>query len=187
MMGKEGVMRLFIAIELTHGMRAELAGLLKELKERSCGGRFVPPENFHVTMHFIGESNDLAGACAAMRDAVRGIRPFELKLGRYGFFDKVSGGKRTGLVEVAGDIRELGILHETLESALSDRGFSRDNKRFKPHITLGRNVEHDELVTEELRSRELTSSMLVTGLTLFESTRVNGRQVYTPLHRESFE
>ena len=179
-------MRLFIAIELPNDMRRELTGLLKALKERSCGGRFVPPENFHITLCFLGESDDVAGAAEAMREAVRGIHKFTLRLGRYGFFDKVSGGRRTGLVEIDGDTAELSLLHETLSSALTDRGFLLDRKRYKPHITLGRNVEHDELVTEELKSFELVSSCEVSSITLFESTRVNGRQVYTPLHRERF-
>lgn len=180
-------MRLFIGIELESDMRRELTRLSKALKERSCGGRFVPPENFHVTLHFIGESDDIAGAVSAMQEAVRGIRPFRLELGEYGFFEKtVSGNHRVSLVDICGDTEELRILHETLEAALSDRGFARDMKRFRPHITLGRSVEHDELVYEELRAMELSSAMTVTGITLFESSKVKGKQVYTPLHRERF-
>lgn len=177
-------MRLFIAIELSNDMRQELAGISKALRERSCGGRFVPTENMHITMHFLGETNDLAGAVKAMEESCRGIRRFELKLGRYGFFEKNGSGGKTSIVNVEGDLEELSILHETLESALADQGFSRDMKRFRPHITLGRSVEHDELVTSELASIPLDATVTVTGLTLFESTRVKGNMVYTPLHRQ---
>lgn len=179
-------MRLFIAVELSNEMRRELAVVSKALRERSCGGRFVPVENMHITMHFLGETNDLAGAADAMREACRGIRPFELKLGRYGFFEKNGSGGKTSIVEVEGELSELSILHETLESALADRGFPRELKKFRPHITLGRSVEHDELVTSELRAMPLEGSVTVTGLTLFESTRVKGNMVYTPLHRQKF-
>lgn len=177
-------MRLFIAIELPKSVKAELSSVLRELKALSCGGRFVPEENTHITMHFIGESNDLNGAVESIREAVRGIRPFVLRLGGYDFFDK--GGRKTSFVSVGGELAELRILHEALECALADRGFSRDFKRFTPHITLGRNVEHDELVTGELKAIALGSSVTVTGLTLFESVRANGRMVYMPLHRENF-
>ena len=54
-------MRLFIAIELPRSFKQELARVQKEVKQVSCGGRVVPQENFHITLHFIGESNDLAG------------------------------------------------------------------------------------------------------------------------------
>ena len=72
-------MRLFIAIELPRSFKQELARVQKEVKQLSCGGRFVPQENFHITLHFIGESDDLAGAVAAMREAVRGIRTLDRK------------------------------------------------------------------------------------------------------------
>ncbi len=180
-------MRLFIGIEVSSDMRRELASVSKALRERSCGGRFVPPENFHITLRFIGESEDLLGAAEAMREAVRGIRPFTLRLGGYGFFEKTdSGNHRVSLVDVKGELEELGILHETLESALADRGFPRDMKRYRPHITLGRSVEHDELTASELRAMELSASMQVKAITLFESVKVKGKQVYNPLHRESF-
>ncbi|MBO4384537.1 MAG: RNA 2',3'-cyclic phosphodiesterase [Clostridia bacterium] len=180
-------MRLFIAIELSDGMRRELALVSRALKERASGGRFVPVDNMHITLRFLGETADLSGAVAAMREACRGIRPFDLKLGGYGYFEKTaSGNHRVSLVTVKGDIGELSVLHETLEAALSDRGFPRDMKRYTPHVTLGRSVEHDELSDAELKKIPLSSGTTVSGITLFESVRVGGRMVYTPLHRERF-
>lgn len=179
-------MRLFIAIEISNDMRGELAGILKTLKERSCGGRFVPVENFHITLHFIGESESPNEAMEAVRETCAEARPFTLSLGRYGFFDKIAGGRRTGVVEIEGELDALNELKDMLETALEAHGFQRDQKRFKPHITLGRNVEHDELVADELRSIPLGASVRVEGITLFESTRVKGRMVYTPLMKEKF-
>lgn len=177
-------MRLFIAIELPRSFKQELARVQKEVKQMSCGGRFVPQENFHVTLHFIGESNDLAGAVAAMREAVRGIRTFTLHLGKYDCFDK--NGSKTSFLAVKGELDELERLYESLQCALYDNGFSRERKRFRPHITLGRNVEHDELVTAELHRLSPNASMTVQGITLFESARQDGKVVYNPLHRERF-
>ncbi|MCR5809583.1 MAG: RNA 2',3'-cyclic phosphodiesterase [Clostridiales bacterium] len=180
-------MKLFIAIEVSGEMKKELNNISKALRERSCGGRFVPPENFHITLRYIGESDDLAGAASAMREACRDIRPFRLSLGSYGFFEKTgSGSRRVSLVTVEGELSELSVLYESLDSALSDQGFPRELKRFVPHVTLGRSVEHDDLVTEELKSIPLSSSVTVTGITLFESSLIKGRQVYSPLHREKF-
>ena len=135
-------------------------------------------------LHFIGESDDLAGAVAAMREAARGIRTFTLHLGKYDCFDK--NGSKTSFLHVKGELDELDRLYESLQSALYDNGFSRERKRFRPHITLGRNVEHDELVTEELKRLSPNASMTVQGITLFESARQEGKVVYNPLHRERF-
>lgn len=177
-------MRLFIAIELPKSFKAEVSRIQKQLKILSCGGRFVPGDNFHITLHFIGESEDLAGAAAAMREAARGIRPFTLHLGKYASLER--GSSRTSILEVKGELSELNALRESLESALADNGFSREAKGFTPHITLGRTVEHDALAEAEMKALSPNASMMVFGITLFESTREAGRMVYRTLHKESF-
>lgn len=177
-------MKLFIAIELLKPMKREVSKALQELKLRSTGGRFVKDENLHITLHYIGESSNLMGAVEAMKRAAQGIRPFALCPSRYDFFEK--SGHKTSFIAVDGQLKELGILRESLECALSDNGFAREYKRFIPHITLGRNVEHDELTTIEMQSIKFNSQMLVQEMTLFESNKENGKIVYIPLHRERF-
>ena len=183
-------MRLFIAIELPKPVKEALVGIQREVKSKSAGGRFVAPEGFHLTLRFIGESNALAEAAAAMREATRGIRPFMLKLGQYGCFDRDTGA--TGFVNVNGDLKELGILREALRCAMFDRGFSRERGRFTPHITLGRNIVHDELTLGELKAMPaINATMTVNGITLFESVRGMGNavergMVYHALHKERF-
>ena len=73
-------MRLFIGIQLPKTFQRELIRLQMLLKDTSRGGRFTPADNFHITLHFIGESGDLSGAALAVEEAVRGIRPFALHL-----------------------------------------------------------------------------------------------------------
>ena len=178
-------MRLFIAVELDNNMRSAVSKALSALRERACGGRFIPIENAHITLHFIGESNDLAGAAEALQEGCRGIRPFTLSIGGYSFFEKSRGadiGSSTSLLTVGGDLDELSVLHETLGSALADRGFHLEERRYIPHITLGRNVEHDELCRMELEGMDFSASMPVAKVTLFESQKIKGRMVYTPLH-----
>ena len=117
-------------------------------------------------------------------EAVRGIRTFTLHLGKYDCFDK--NGSKTSFLAVKGELDELERLYESLQCALYDNGFSRERKRFRPHITLGRNVEHDELVTGELQQLSPNASMTVQAITLFESVRQEGKVVYRALHRERF-
>lgn len=178
-------MRLFIAIELPASFKGEVERVQKEVKQLSSGGRFVPRDNFHITLHFIGDSQDLVGATSAMAEAVRGIRPFELHLGKYANLEKNSRGC-TSVLRVLGELEELRAMYESLESALSDRGFSRERKQFSPHITLGRSVELDDISIAELERLSPNASMQVRSITLYESTREGSRMVYTPLHRERF-
>lgn len=175
-------MRLFIAIELPKSFKAELARLQKGLKEVSSGGRFVPTDNFHITLHFIGESDDLMSAAKAMHEAVRGVRPFTLHLGGLSSFERSDGS--TVYTNVLGELNELGVLYDSLESAMAEEGFARERKRFTPHITLARSAAIDELAQSELSALTPSASVMVNAITLFESRRENGRMAYYPLHRE---
>jgi 2'-5' RNA ligase len=177
-------MRLFIAIPLSAGVRRALADAQRSLKQYCSGGKFVPPENFHITLHFLGETQNIAGAARAVQNAVRDARPFTLRLGKYGAFAR--GRARTSFIETEGDLVELSRLYETLQSALADEGFARGHRKFTPHITLGRNVEHDALAAQELENCCESVAFTVQEIVLFESRNINGRMVYTPVQRGKF-
>ena len=171
-------MRLFIAIPLPTDVRRAASAAQARLIESGAEGRFVPRENFHITLHFIGESDKLSDAVEALQESVSDIRPFVLRLSDYGGFGGQNG--RTSVLTVTCDTDELRLLYETLESALWERGFSKNRSTLSPHITLGRNVVNDEGFVLPKQ----TAAFTVTELVLYESTSVNGRMRYTPLHRE---
>ncbi len=171
-------MRLFIAIPLPPDVRRAVAAVQSQLKESGASGRFVPKENFHITLHFIGESNDLSDAVEAIREAVRDIRPFLLRLDAYGGFGGKQG--KTAFVSVTGELDELNRLYESLESALWERGFSKNRGRLTPHITLGRNVTGDA----DFDPGKQTAAFRVTSVVLYESQYEHGAMHYIPVHTE---
>ena len=177
-------MRLFVAIELPAQVRRELQMVEAELQRRSENGRFVSQRNFHITLHFIGETDRLADAVSAVHECVRGIRPFELHLGNYSSFDR--GETRTSIVTVNGDFSELNALYESLQAKMADYGFKREHRRYTPHITLGRNVVHSDETGDILSRTPLKGAFTVSGITLFESVRGPRGMDYLPLHREKF-
>jgi len=177
-------MRMFIGIPVPPDVRRALMAAQDRLRESAGDARYVPKENFHVTLHFIGESRDLTGAADACEEAVRGIRPFLLRLSGYGGF----AGGATGYVSLAGDLPELYRLHEALTAALAARGFSLSggHKRLVPHITLARDLKRppDEAAAAALlRDSAEGAAFTANRLVLFESRGENGRMAYTPLHR----
>lgn len=173
-------MRLFIAVPLPRDVQRAVYTVGEGLRSASSAGRFVPADNFHITLRFLGESTALADIAAAMHEAVRDARPFLLRLGALGSF--THGGARTSFLSVTGDLDELDRIHETLEAALKEYGFAGGKTRFTPHITLARAVEHGDLSRINVPNAAFT----VRSIVLFESVNNNGRMVYTPMHTETF-
>jgi len=169
-------MRLFIAIPLPRELRQAVLEVQQALLAHGVQGRFVPRENFHITLHFIGESRRLADISEAMCEACRGIRPFLLRFSGRGSF---SGGK-TVFLSVNCDNSEINYLYDSLEYTLSERGFTRNRDRLKPHITLGRNMYGFEGF--EWKGPE--GAFRVEEIVLYESERTEGVH-YHALHQVS--
>lgn len=172
-------MRLFIAIPLPPDVRRAAASVQANLIESGAQGRFVPQENLHITLHFIGESSALSDAVDAIRAAVRDIRPFVLRLYGYGGFGGKQG--KTAYLSLSGNLDELNRLYESLESELWERGFARNRGRLTPHITLGRNVTCDE----SFDPGKLRAGFTVSSIVLYESRNEGGNMRYTPVHTET--
>ncbi len=171
-------MRLFIAIPLPPDITRALAADRVALEAHGATGRFVPRENYHITLHFLGETDALMDITDAIKQAVRDIRPFVLRLKEYGSFK--TDGSHTGFVNVSCDSEELNRLYESLESALWERGFSKNRGRLTPHVTLGRKVEGDEGFVLPPQKAAFTANAVV----LYESASVRGQMQYNVLHRE---
>jgi len=126
------VIRLFVGIELPETVRARLAGL--------CGGvpgaKWVPPENQHLTLRFIGEVEyGLAEDIDAALSRLQAPR-FDLTLDGIGFFGKPSAA-RTLWVGVRKS-EELMRLQGKVEIAVQRLGLPAEERKFAPHITLAR-------------------------------------------------
>ena len=172
-------MRLFIAIPVPPDIRRAVRDVSVRLQKKGAEGRFVPERNYHVTIHFIGESTSLSDIADAMREAACDARPFLLRLKDYGSFDSRNG--NTGFVRVEDESGELQNLYETLEQALWDRGFSKNRSRLVPHITIGRSIKGDGGFTCP-RNESFTADSMI----LYESRNIRGEMEYTPVHKESF-
>lgn len=125
-------MRLFIALTLPQDVRKALASLCAGLP----GARWVPPENMHITLRFLGE---LSGDVIDDVDAgLAGISApaFSIALAGVGHFGN---GARPRAIW-AGVAREPALihLHDKIESAVVRAGLPPDGQKFAPHVTLSR-------------------------------------------------
>ncbi|MCI0753958.1 RNA 2',3'-cyclic phosphodiesterase [Teichococcus vastitatis] len=124
--------RLFVALPIPEELREQLADLAGGIP----GARWVPPENYHLTLRFIGEvdgwqADEVDEALANIR-----ARPFAMQPGGLGLFEKA--GRLTSLHVTVKRSERLLHLQSKVEQALQRAGLPPERRRFAPHITLAR-------------------------------------------------
>lgn len=126
------MIRLFTAVELPAELRRRMAQLCTGVDK----ARWVPEENLHLTLRFIGEvAEDLAEDIAAELDAVRAA-PFPLTLSGAGHFES---GRRVRTLWLGVEKSEaLTALYDRIDAAVQRAGLPPEGRRFHPHITLAR-------------------------------------------------
>ena len=133
------MLRLFVALALPAEIKTQLAALAGGIP----GAKWVPPENYHLTLRFIGgietwRAEEVDAALAAIR-APR----FELGLAGVGTFEK--GGRIQSLYVPAERSEALSRLQGKVETALQRIGLEPERRRFTPHVTLARTDRADTL------------------------------------------
>ena len=71
-------MRLFLAIELPQQAQDSLDEHLAQLKKEYPYFSWVPKENFHITLQFLGEVEDVETTIARLETALYESRSFHL-------------------------------------------------------------------------------------------------------------
>jgi 2'-5' RNA ligase len=126
------MLRLFVGI----GFPPELKLRLSLLCTGVPGAKWVDPDNFHLTLRFIGETD---GAAAADIDAALSrlkARRFTLQLAGIGLF--ASGDRPRTLWVGIERHPELTALRDKVEQALIRTGLPPEPRKFAPHVTLAR-------------------------------------------------
>lgn len=176
-------MRTFIAIELEEDIKEHLAQAQAETEKLCRRGSYTPKDNFHLTLHFLGEvqADDIEYLQDAMYETARRNRPFTLTLDRIGFFPRGNKGIMWAGIAKSTHLQRL---FSTLEKSLEQQGFARERKGLSPHITLGREVEpHRNFMDVQKNVRLEPMKIAVRSITLMESVRKGPKLVYVPLFR----
>jgi 2'-5' RNA ligase len=132
-------LRTFVAVEMSSEVRARARQLVGLLQAAGAKVTWVKPEAMHLTLKFLGEVDliDIPAVCDAVNGAVVDLPPFEIVVSGAGAFP-ASGRPRTIWLGVSQGSDELIELHDRVERALAKLGFRQENRRFRPHLTLGR-------------------------------------------------
>ena len=173
--------RLFIAINCNDEIKAILLSVQEIIKAQSIKGSFSRPENLHLTLVFLGETPEeqIPGICSVIDEAmIPPLAPFTLTFSPTGCFRHSH--KELWWIGVERSDPSLKILERLrrrIIEGLSAKSIVFDERPFKAHITLGREIKHDAPI--EIPERKI--SFPVSRLSLMKSERVSGILVYTEI------
>jgi 2'-5' RNA ligase len=170
-------MRLFVALDLPWEIKEELSDLSFNL----IGARWVPTDNFHLTLRFIGEASRLQAEEIDLALATLRGRSFAFSLSGLGWFEKA--GRVSSLWVGVERNEQLAKLQAKVESALYRVGLPPDRRRFTPHVTLARmDVPVTPALTSFVQANNLYRSAPIRAdnVTLFSSFLGKDQPTYTP-------
>jgi 2'-5' RNA ligase len=131
-------LRCFVAIELSDELRENISGLTRGLRASEAKVRWVPGENLHLTLKFLGNTPErlLPGIRDGLAGAASGSWPFTLAFRGTGVFPDL---RRPRVVWVgAEDTGALLRLQGDIEKTMEPLGYAPENRAFRAHLTIGR-------------------------------------------------
>ena len=123
--------RLFTGLEIP----AEIGQTLSGLRGGLPGARWIDPENYHVTLRFIGDIDGVSANEIAMMLARVDRKPFDVTVQGLSSF---GGRKPRAVVANIAPTRPLIELQAELERLMQRIGLDPEGRKFTPHVALAR-------------------------------------------------
>jgi len=130
-------MRLFVALEIPETVSEKLAALQEHMRAENTGLRWVRPENFHVTLKFIGEAT--GDELEEIKSELRGVRPEGPVRATFRGLGYSWYARRGGVFWVTMEVTEtMKMLAAQINRRLERLGMAAEEREFLPHLTLAR-------------------------------------------------
>jgi 2'-5' RNA ligase len=183
------MIRAFIGVELENDIKEHIYELQQGLRRYAAKGRWERIGNYHLTLKFLDEIN--VSQQKQIDEVLRRIcaeqSSFRLEAAEPGIFngrDSI----RVLWLGLGGDLRPLRSFAGEIDSCLSQIGFTPENRRFAPHITIGRDIVFEcpfEQIRESIGPVKY-GPIDVARATLFKSEQIQGKRVYSKVSEYAF-
>jgi 2'-5' RNA ligase len=180
------MMRLFIALPLEKAVEDHLGKLIITLKQKGGQVRWVAPKNIHLTVRFLGDTeDDLVPQLGGIIDeTAKKFTPVQTQIDRLGAFPNLH---RPNVIWVGlhDNTDILAELANDVEAGVRRLGIEPDPKTFKAHLTLGRVKDSRglESLTGFVQSHQFAPiPLLFDRIVLFKSTLTPQGSIYERLH-----
>jgi RNA 2',3'-cyclic 3'-phosphodiesterase len=175
-------LRLFVAIEIPGSVKEVVEQAFAPWREAFPKARWVPRENLHVTLKFLGRTwPRLADRVPEQVEAAAAdVSRFAARLREVGSFPSAKRGR--ALWAGFEDARLIADLAAKIEAGLLDE-FPTEKRPFHPHLTVARSDPPVKLPPEFAETPLLTEEWEVDHVVLFRSHLRRPAPVYEPLAR----
>jgi RNA 2',3'-cyclic 3'-phosphodiesterase len=160
--------RLFVGIAIPPELRGRIEMALQRLPG-DFSGRLVPPDNWHITVRFLGDTNAHRKATFGAATAAAVLPPsFPIHLAQWGAFPRPGRGRVLwlGVGDRTGGLQRA---FEAVEAAARAAGFPAETRPFAPHLTIARLRTPSDLTASVEALPPVSLAMTVEKLTVFRS------------------
>jgi len=188
-------MRTFIAIDIDEKVRALLGDIISRLKKgiqfTGATPSWVPIENIHLTLQFLGEIEE--GKIAIINDLLKEVasetKSFEINVEKLGVFPNRHSPKVLWIGINEGKDEAINLQQKVVEK-MKKLGFAPESRPFSPHLTLARikSLRGTKGMMDVITSHSNFSAgrCLINELILFKSILYKTGAEYTPLIKIPF-
>ena len=139
----------FIAVYASQKINSNVARLVERFGAFSREVKWVPEENLHLTLNFVGDIDDreVPEFCSDAEDFISKFEPFDLVLGGLGGFPSLEQPNSIWIgAEEGGD--EMALISREITKFLRDWSLGKSRFDFAPHMTIGRVKKGSQCPTE---------------------------------------
>ncbi|MEK7742474.1 MAG: RNA 2',3'-cyclic phosphodiesterase [Nitrospirota bacterium] len=166
-------LRCFISLELPEELKKNIYGYIEKLKAAGADVKWIPPENLHLTLKFLGDTTEelLKSINERLISLSKSHDRFSLQISGAGAFPNIKYPRVVWLG--VHDSEEIIKLQHDIDESMAGLGFKRDEKQFTPHLTIGRVKSmrnKDALIKELATLKEVDFGKIeVINITLMKS------------------
>lgn len=181
------VIRTFVAVEIPFEIKDRASRVIAELRDTPAKVKWVAPAHMHWTLKFLGNVDmlEIPQVCQAVQRAVEPLAGFDVEAKGAGAFPDIQR-PRTVWIGTGRGSEQMIELHDAIEFELAKLGYRSENRRFRPHLTIGRVRQSPEGIRELGRLIEKHAAFeggltLVDEVVVFASELGSDGPTYEPL------
>ncbi len=181
--------RIFCAVELSEQVRVRLQEHIQQLRKDvpEVAASWSRVENIHLTLKFFGnvELDRVPTISAAAWRTVEEFSAFQISIGNTGVFPRPSR-PQVLWIGVNDPSDKLSALQQRFEDACAAEGFAKENRAFRPHLTIARIRKPEgrrRLADTHLSMQFESVPVTLTELIVFRSELSSKGSKYTAVSR----